>query len=403
LSAPAPQHPRVLHVITILSVGGVEVWLTALLRHIQSLERDRLPHETFDILMTGGKRGDLDDIAASLGATLHYLPFSRRNLPAFAGSFRKLLRERKYSAIHDHQDYSAGWHFLAGAGELPPIRIVHVHNPPARLRVESRSALRRMGLRVSSRLVRRFATHVLGTSSQILEQYGFKRKQFPRQSIRTLHCGFEVADFNESFDEANRSVCDELGWPHPTKLALFVGRLDGFDPSRPGWNHKNPQFALEVARLALERDPDLRFVMVGGGGDVQAQLESKVREWGLSDRTCLVGRRLDVARFMAAAHTLIFPSLEEGLGMVAVEAQAAGLHVLASDAVPREAVVLPELVKFLPLSAGAETWCTELLKQLSMPRYDASIAAEKVKRSPYSVAESYRRLHSIYGSADDAA
>jgi glycosyltransferase involved in cell wall biosynthesis len=106
---------------------------------------------------------------------------------------------------------------------------------------------------------------------------------------------------------------------------------------------------------------------------------------------------------MAAAHTLIFPSLEEGLGMVAVEAQAAGLHVLASDAVPREAVVIPELVKFLPLSAGADAWSSELLRQLSMARYDASIAAEKVRRSPYSIEESYRRLHSIYGSANDAS
>lgn len=397
------QHARVLHVITILSVGGVEVWLTALLRHIEMLARTGQPHESFDILMTGGATGDLDEAAAALGATLHYLPFSRRNFPAFARSFRKLLRERKYIAIHDHQDYAAGWHLLAGAGELPPVRIVHVHNPPARLRVESRTALRRLALRASARLVRRFATHVLGTSSQILDQYGFKRREFPRQSIRTVHCGFDVGDFDESYEEANRKICEELGWPAKSKLALFVGRLDGFDPSKPGWNHKNPQFALEVAHVALDRDPDLRFVMVGGGGDVQQQLESQVSAWGLSDRIRLVGRRLDVARFMAAAHTLLFPSLEEGLGMVAVEAQAAGLHVLASDTVPREAVVIPELVKFLPLSAGSDVWCTELLRQLSMARYDASIAAEKVKRSPYSIEESYRRLHSIYRSADDAA
>jgi glycosyltransferase involved in cell wall biosynthesis len=393
----------VLHIITILSVGGVEVWLLALLRHIQMLERTGQPHESFEILMTGGQRHDLDEAAAALGATLHYLPFSRRRFTGFAREFRTLLRERGYSAIHDHQDYAAGWHFLAGVGQLPPVRIVHVHNPPARLRFDSRTALRRMGLRVSASLVRRFATHILGTSSQILDQYGFRRKEFPKQSIRTVHCGFDVNDFDESHEEANRNICDELGWPSPTKLALFVGRLDGFDPSKPGWNHKNPQFALEVARLALGRDPSLRFVMVGGGGGVQQQLEAQVREWGLTDRIRLVGRRLDVARFMAAAHTLIFPSLEEGLGMVAVEAQAAGLHVLASDAVPREAVVIPELVKFLPLSAGADAWSSELLRQLSMARYDASIAAEKVRRSPYSIEESYRRLHSIYGSANDAS
>lgn len=393
--------PKVLHIISVMSVGGVEVWLIALLRHIAALDRAGQPHASFDILMTGGVEGELDDQAKSAGATLHYLSFSRRNLPAFARGFRKILREGHYAAIHDHQDYAAGWHFLAGAGELPPVRIVHVHSSPARLRVESRTLVRRLTLKTSSLLVRRFATHVLGTSSQILEQYGFSRRAFPRQTVRTLHCGFDVNDFRQTFPDAHRAVCDELGWPFACRVALFVGRLGASDPLNRGWNPKNPGFALEVARIAVEKDPDLRFIMIGGGDDARRMYEDEVSARGLSDRIRFVGKRLDVGRFMAAAHILLFPSLEEGLGMVAVEAQAAGVRVLASDAVPKESVVIPELVKFLPLAAGAEKWSTELLKQLASPRYDASIAAEKVKCSPYSVEESYRRLHSIYVSAND--
>jgi glycosyltransferase EpsF len=400
----ADSAPRkVLHVISVFSVGGVEVWLIALLRHIAVLRRDGEPHESFDILMTGGVEGDLDEEARSLGARLHYLSFSRRNLPAFASGFRKILRDGNYTAIHDHQDYAGGWHFLAGAGELPRVRIVHVHSSPARLRVESRTFVRRLALKASARLVRTFATHVLGTSSQILEQYGFRRRAFPKQSIRTLHCGFDVSDFSESFLESNQSVSEELGWQAPSKIALFVGRLDATDPLNPGWNPKNPRFALEVARLAVQKDADLRIIVIGGGDGARSMFEDEVAAWGLADRIRFVGKRLDVGRFMAASHTLLFPSLEEGLGMVAVEAQAAGMHVLASDAVPRESVVIAELVKFLPLAAGPDAWAAELLKQLSMPRYDASIATAKVKRSPYAVEESYRRLHSIYRSANGAA
>lgn len=398
-----PQRQRVLHIITVFAVGGVEVWLIALLRHIQMLQRTGQPHEEFHILMTGGTRGDLDEEAEALGAKLHYLRFSRRNIASFAAGFRKLLREGQYAAIHDHQDYAAGWHFLAGAGALPSVRIVHVHSSLGRLRAESRSAVRKIALWISARLIRKFATHVLGTSSQLLEQYGFKRVAFPKQVIRTVHCGFDVGDFDESFAEANLKVCEELGWPAPCKLVLFVGRLDASDPFAPGWNPKNPRFALDVARLAVKHDPDVRFVMIGAGEAMQRALESEVRGWGLEDRIRLVGKRFDVGRFMAAAHTLLFPSLEEGLGMVAVEAQAAGMRVLASDAVPREAVVIAELMKFFPLTAGAEAWSAELLKLLSQPRYDSSVAAAKVKRSPYSVEESYRRLHTIYASADDAA
>ena len=38
-----------------------------------------------------------------------------------------------------------------------------------------------------------------------------------------------------------------------------------------------------------------------------------------------------------------FPFIKEGLGMVAVEAQAAGLPVLASDTVPKKQIVCDEI------------------------------------------------------------
>ncbi|MBK8778618.1 MAG: glycosyltransferase [Saprospiraceae bacterium] len=43
---------------------------------------------------------------------------------------------------------------------------------------------------------------------------------------------------------------------------------------------------------------------------------------------------------MSAADVLLFPSLWEGLGMVAVEAQAAGLKVVAADNLPDETLSL---------------------------------------------------------------
>jgi hypothetical protein len=72
--------------------------------------------------------------------------------------------------------------------------------------------------------------------------------------------------------------------------------------------------------------------------------------------------------------------------------------VMASDAVPREAVVVPELVTFLPLSAGPGAWAGELSEILSLPRYETGAAAEMVKRSDYSIDKSYESLHAIYSS-----
>ena len=378
---------RILHVITVLSVGGAEMWLIELLRHLQSLDENNVEHESFEILLTGGQPHDLDVLARSLGATLHYIRFSRTRFPQFTRQFRKLLRTRKYSAIHDHQDYAAGWHLLAGAGTLPPVRIVHVHNAHARLAEASRTLFRRWLIAMSRVSIRNLSTHILGTSNDILAQYEFTPERFPNQVVRCLHCGFDTARFAEDHARARVAVCEEFGWPPDSRIVLFVGRLDAF---------KNADFAIDVARTAMEGGCDMRFLMVGGGEDARARLEHDVEAAGYSSRIRLTGRRLDVPRLMSASHCFLFPSLQEGLGMVAVEAQAAGVRVIASDAVSREVVVVPGLVEFLPLSAGVSAWSEVLCRALDMPRADTADSNARVESSSFSIGSSYNALHSIY-------
>ena len=390
---------RVLHVITVFSVGGVEIWLIALLRHMQALASQGRVVESFDVLLTGGVPHELDELAVSLGARLHYLRFSRRRYVSFAKGLRRILQAGNYSVIHDHQDFAAGWHFIAASRGLPPVRIVHVHNAPARLREAGRTKMRRALLGVSARFIKRYATHVLGTSSQILTQYRFVPGAFPRQRILDLHCGFDVSRFGESHERANESLCAELGWPAGSRIALFVGRLDGFDESNPGWNGKNPEFALRVAKAAIDSGSDIRFVLVGGPEEMRLALDASLRQSGYADRIRLVGQRHDVPRIMAAAHTLLFPSLEEGLGMVAVEAQAAGLRVIASDTVSREATVIPELMTYLPLALGTGVWAQTLRESIEAERFNSADANARVSASRFSIEASYNELHSIYGSA----
>jgi glycosyltransferase involved in cell wall biosynthesis len=391
--------PRVLHVISALGVGGVEVWLIALLRYMREQVKSGEQKEEFHIILTGGKPAELDELAASLGARLHYIRFSRSGYTGFARQFRKLLERERFDVIHDQQDYSAAWRLLAGAGILPPVRIVHVHNPPFCLRVNTETRAQKIVFGFSRAIVKRFATHVLGTSAQVLREYGFTSDTFPKQIIEPLHCGFEVSAFAMSSSDANDSVCDEFSWPRRSRITLFAGRLDGFDPRRPDWNHKNPEFALDVVHRAIENGTEARMIVVGDGDKTRRLLEKRVQDWGIADRIRFAGRRMDMARLMAASHVCLFPSLEEGLGMVAVEAQAAGVRVLASDTVPREAAAVSDLVTFLPLSDGADSWARELARLLALPRMDSDAAANQVRATDFSIDRSYARLHRIYASS----
>jgi glycosyltransferase involved in cell wall biosynthesis len=108
-----------------------------------------------------------------------------------------------------------------------------------------------------------------------------------------------------------------------------------------------------------------------------------------------VGIRRDIERLMLASDVLLFPSRGEGLGMVAVEAQAAGLPILVSDAVPRECVVVPELVRFQRVEAGEAAWAADLL-QLAIQHRNIPAANQRVAASFFAIEKSARALFQLY-------
>ena len=382
---------KVLHVIHSLGVGGVETWLMEVLRHWSHTGAGHM-----DFLLTSGTRDVFDEEAAALGAGLHYLPYGRSHLVQFTTGLRSLLRRGAYDAIHDHADYAAGWHFLLGSGALPPVRVAHVHNPWLHIQANyATSPARRLTAATGKRLVNGLASHVCGTSSDILGCYGFVPTQDGRPIVETLHCGFAVDRFSGPREDDRERVLDEFGWPPETRLVLYAGRLDHMLEEHHPTNHKNTWLALNIVRDAAGRDPSLRMVMAGDGAS-RKQLQQKVADWGLADRIRLPGLRHDMPALMRAADALLFPSAQEGLGMAAVEAQAAGLPVVASQAVPKEAVVVPELFEAVPLDATRERWADVLLAAATQPRITPERCRAAMKSSPFTIAHSANRLEAIY-------
>ena len=96
--------------------------------------------------------------------------------------------------------------------------------------------------------------------------------------------------------------------------------------------------------------------MVGDGENARVGFEREVKSWGLQDLIRFVGLRSDVPRLMAGSDLLLFTSVGEGLGIVAVEAQAAGLQVLASEAVPKECEVIAGTIEFKSLAHDSFAW-----------------------------------------------
>lgn len=385
---------RVLQVFGNLGTGGAETWLMAILRYLKEIESELPVRISMHIFITNGVRSDFDDEAKSLGATLHYSKFSRKNLLGFVRDWRRVLRQYDFHVVHDQQENTAGLHFLMGFGYLPSIRIAHLHNPLIHLQSYSSSSLRRATLWLGKFWISKLGTHILSTSRQLICEQGYFDSKFNKLDRKAVYCGFDTSRFLGDHDSQFRSLCDEFNWPENTRIVLFVGRLHSTEDDH--LNQKNPAFALDVARLCADKNPNVRMLMVGGGESVRKRLEERVKSWGLADRILLVGQRTDVPRFMLGSHLFLLSSIAEGLGMVVVEAQAAGLPSIVSDVTPRECTVVDEMVEFLTLNVGAEAWAAKILDMIAMERPNSIVANYAIRNSGFSIENSVKSLLECY-------
>lgn len=127
------------------------------------------------------------------------------------------------------------------------------------------------------------------------------------------------AGFDPTLRERTRA---ELGIPPDGFLVGAAGALD---------RSKGYDLMLAAASRACLEDPCLYFV-VAGEGPQRRELESDLRSHGLGGQFRLLGRRKDLPRLFCALDLFCMPSREEGLGSAVLEAFAAGLPVIASDA-----------------------------------------------------------------------
>lgn len=387
---------KVLQVIHALGMGGAETWLMEVLRlwHARGPLAPRM-----DFLATSGEPGIFDAEALSLGAKIHYLPYGKKRLQSFTKSFRRILAEESYDAIHDHQDYTSGWHFLFAGRHLPPVRITHIHNPAYQIRNNYGVTLgRRVTAAIGKRLVRRYATHITGTSRQAVSEHGFDDAEFCKIPRRALHCGFDPSRFAGNPVAARNSICKEFGWPDESRILLFAGRTDRCPDLGHPQNHKNSGFAVGLAIEAAKRDASIRMIMCGAPSVATPILQSRIDEAGFSGRVVMAGIRTDIERFMLGSDLLLFPSRGEGLGMVAVEAQAAGLPVLASTAVPKECLVVEDMVRFLDITDELEPWLKAIEDTLTSFKPDPEICNRRISSSPFAVRNSADLLESLYSS-----
>ena len=376
--APAPlKKPRILHVLKSLPLGGIETWLMHVFR------RDRNAFVQHELLLMVEEPAAYEAEAQELGLTIHKVPHDRSWLRWFRDFYRYLKDNGPFDAVHSHPSRVGGAILATAALAGIPTRIAHQHDARS-AGPDFKSVRERLLRRATMVLTKLSATRRIGITEAAIEDIA-GRNWRRQEDCSVLLYGFDYSSFDGAAERAS-----ELR----TRLQLepgdrVIGHVGRFDPV------KNHPFLLRTFARALEVDPRLRLVMVGRGR-LEGEARTLASELGIQEQVRFAGATQDIAAYMALFDLFLFPSFSEGLGIVCVEAQAAGTRVLASDTVPVEAAVVPGGVDFLPLEAGQAAWADRVRELLGMPKPDPAEWRRTVEQSAFGLDRCLHDLHDIY-------
>jgi glycosyltransferase involved in cell wall biosynthesis len=367
---------KILSAIGGLDRGGAETWL---LNMVKRLDRERFQ---MDVMV------DSDEPYAYtpdfLNAGCRILPCLNYRRPhKYFRNLKRICAENgPYDIIHSHVHYYSGVVLTMGRWLKTPVRIVHVHpavdlKPPSWKRTVYKESM--------FALLRRSATHLL-TPSQTSLDAAVAQTHYQMPCRRIVYNGIDLSLFGRTVDRA--AVRRRLGMPTDLPIITYVAR---FVP------HKNHRQILRVAdRLNAERTM-AHFAFAGTHGSELPHLREAAGQ--RRDVSMLVGLE-DVTELLMASDVFVFPSLEEGFGIVALEAQAAGLPVIASNLATIREACAPSHREFMFEPNNDDELLFQLRKVLACPELRSDLAYDGrqwVKN--FSVEASLSSLIDVYESA----
>ena len=144
---------------------------------------------------------------------------------------------------------------------------------------------------------------------RLMTQYGV-----PEYKIRVLH--------NAATPMNNSIGGGAIKIKSTDKIVLFAGRVT---------LQKGPDYFVRAARMVLDKDPNVKFVMAGTGDMLHRMIELSA-ELGMGDKFIFPGfySRADAERLFAMADCFVMPSVSEPFGIVPLEAMQKGTPVIVS-------------------------------------------------------------------------
>lgn len=262
----------------------------------------------------------------------------------------KFLKKEKPDVFQTNIDLFNGPNLLIAWLAGVPVRICHSHNS-----MQEREAAGEKNFLILTyqKLMRwmcwKFSNRHAGCSEMALDfLFEDKWKADPRAIV--VNNGIDMKPFKTKIDRREKEVA--IGTNNKYHI-LTVGRLSA---------QKNPELIAKtfVELCKIRNDCDLIWV---GIGEMEDTLKKYLKEENVSEKVYFLGSRDDVPELMQISDLFLFPSLFEGLGIVIIEAQAAGVPCLISDTIPQ--MVDCGGCQFCSIQQSAKVWAEQADKILN--------------------------------------
>lgn len=353
---------RIAEVLGNAATGGVMNWLMNFYRHV---DRSRVQ---FDFYMYAPSV--FDDEIRALGGRVFYYPRVVTHVFGAIRTLKKAFKKEKYPIVHVHMTTLSFVALYAAKRAGVKRRICHAHSTADR--AEGRKWLVKNMLKPLAGL---FATDLAGCSELSIKWlYGRKAEK-----ATLIHNAIDTDRFAGAYASVVAADADDEG--ESVKTIGFIGRFE---------KQKNVGFLVDVFKEVAEKRKDVKLLLVGSGKEHDETVR-KVNDYGLTERVEFRGWCKDIERYYAEIDVLALPSLFEGLPMVAVEAQAAGIPCVLSANITREAAVTPRC-EFVSLAYRGK-WTEALLRALDEGREYGKRALEG---SAYDIRTEANKLTEYY-------
>lgn len=252
-----------------------------------------------------------------------------------------------------------------------PIQIIHSHNGGV---VAHKGMARRLLVKSNLNYLKKHEVDLFACS-KIAGEFMFGSGS----NFTIINNGIDVDRYGYR-QEWRDTIRSALGIHPGTMVVGFVGRLNA---------QKNPKYMIEIFReyYKMNRDSILLVVGVGELYDECASLASNLP-------VKFLGSRTDVNQLYSAFDLLLLPSLYEGLPLVLMEAQSAGLKCFVSDSVSREAKVT-DLLQYESIHDSPAAWA-EKIKKSECSRYERTNRKQDVANAGYDSIAIAKQLEMFY-------